>query len=124
MADEMGTFRTTVGVESLVARGIVRFVESVMVDTGSELTWLPAPLLESMGIGREHTLRFRMADGSEVTRETGYAVVHAGGAEVADEVVFALPGDLMLLGARSIEGLNFKVDLANKEFVAAGPMPV
>jgi len=123
MTDDMGIFRTRVGVESLTARGTVQFVDNVMVDTGSELTWLPAPLLESMGIRREKTVRFRMADGDVVTRETGYVIVHAGGAEVPDEVVFALPGDLALLGARSIEGLNFKVDLANKEFVAAGPMP-
>jgi predicted aspartyl protease len=123
MADEMGIFRTKVGIESHTARGTVEFVDNVMVDIGSELTWLPAAVLESIGIRREKTVRFLMADGTVVTRETGYAIVHAGGAEVPDEVVFAVPGDLALLGARSIEGLNFRVDLANRQFVAAGPMP-
>jgi len=123
MADDMGIFRTRVGIESHTARGTVQFVDSVMVDTGSEMTWLPAAVLESMGITREHTVRFLMADGSVAIRETGYAIVHVGGGKTSDDVVFALPGDLALLGARSIEGLNFKVDLANKEFVAAGPMP-
>jgi predicted aspartyl protease len=124
VSDEMGIFRTTVGVESLSERGRVRPVEAVMVDTGSELTWLPAAVLESMKIQREKTVRFRMANGQAIERETGYVIVHAAGAEVPDEVVFALPGDLVLLGARSIEGLNVTVDLANKQFVAAGPMPV
>jgi len=124
MADDMGIFRTRVGIESHTERGTVRFVDNVMVDTGSEMTWLPESLLESMGIRREQVVRFRMADGNVIMRDTGYAILHAGGAKVSDDVVFALPGDLPLLGARTIEGLNFKVDLANQEFVAAGPMPV
>ncbi len=40
-----------------------------------------------------------------------------------DEVVFAEPGDLALLGARSLEGLNLMVDPARKRLVAAGPLP-
>ena len=124
MPDEMGIFRSKVGIESHTARGMVRFVEDVMVDTGSEMTWLPASVLESMGIQREQVVQFRMADGTVISRDSGFAILHAGGAFVSDDVVFALPGDLVLLGARTIEGLNFKVDLANKEFVAAGPMPV
>jgi predicted aspartyl protease len=124
MAEDMGIFRTRVGIESLGARGTVRYVDDVMVDTGSEMTWLPAAFLESMGIEREDVFRFRMADGRVIARDTGYAILHAGGAKIPDAVVFAVPGDLPLLGARTIEGLNFTVDLANKEFVAAGPMPV
>lgn len=124
MAEDMGILRTRVGIESHTARGTVRYVDNIMVDTGSEMTWLPASLLETMSIVREEIVRFRMADGSVVERDMGYAILHAGGARIPDAVVFGLPGDLPLLGARTIEGLNFKVDLANKEFVAAGPMPV
>ena len=40
-----------------------------------------------------------------------------------DEVVFAEPGDLALLGARTLEGLNLAVDTAKKKLVAAGPLP-
>lgn len=123
MTGDMGIFRTTVGIESHTARGTVRYVEGVMVDTGSEMSWLPASLLESMGIQRERVVRFRMADGNVIARDVGYAILHAGGSRVSDDVVFAIAGDLLLLGARTIEGLNFRVDLANKEFVAAGPMP-
>jgi hypothetical protein len=38
-------------------------------------------------------------------------------------VVFAGAGDLILLGAHGIEGLNVRVDLARKELVPAGPVP-
>ena len=41
-----------------------------------------------------------------------------------DEVVFAEKGDLHLLGARSLEGLNLAVDARKKRLVAAGPLPV
>jgi len=33
-----------------------------------------------------------------------------------------MPGDLVLLGARSLDGLNLKVDLIGKRLVSAGPM--
>jgi hypothetical protein len=39
-----------------------------------------------------------------------------------DEVVFAQPGDLELLGARSLEGLNLRVDSRAKKLVAGGPI--
>jgi hypothetical protein len=37
--------------------------------------------------------------------------------------VFARPGDLVLLGAHGLEGLNLRVDLGRKELVPAGPVP-
>jgi len=39
-----------------------------------------------------------------------------------DEVVFAEPRDLSLLGSRSLEGLNLMVDPRRKKLVAAGPL--
>ena len=39
-----------------------------------------------------------------------------------DEVVFADEGDLSLLGARTLEGLNARVDPEGKRLVAAGPI--
>jgi predicted aspartyl protease len=48
--------------------------------------------------------------------------VHAGGTETNDEVVFAEEGDVILLGARSLEGLNLRVDARSKRLVDAGPI--
>jgi hypothetical protein len=39
-----------------------RRVENVLVDTGAELSWVPAPILESLGIERHDRWRFRQAD--------------------------------------------------------------
>jgi hypothetical protein len=41
-----------------------------------------------------------------------------------DEVVFAQKGDMQLLGARALEGLNLKVDSRRKRLIAAGPVVV
>ena len=78
--------------------------------------------MEALGIAREKVVqRFVMADGRPLTRYVGYAILRAGGEETVDEVVFAEPGDLVLLGARTLEGLNLRVDLVEKRLVAAGP---
>ena len=63
-----------------------------------------------------------MANGQIITRSVGYAVLKVDEAETVDEVVFAQKGDLQLLGARALEGLNLKVDSRRKKLVAAGPI--
>jgi len=94
------------------------------VDTGSEHTWLPAPKLEQIGITREKKdIKFVMANGEIITRSVGFAILRVGKYFTTDEVVFAEPGDLLILGARTLEGLNVIVDAARKKLVAAGPFP-
>lgn len=51
-----------------------------------------------------------------------YAIVHAGGKATNDDVVFAEPLDLFIPGARSLEGLNLRVDARLEELVSAGPI--
>lgn len=119
----MGILRVIVGVESLTARGRLVELPDTMVDTGSEYTWIPRAVLADLGIAVERVERFVTADGRMIARELGYAVVHAGGVRTADEVVFAEPGDMTLLGAHTIEGLNLCVDLKTKRLVPAGPVP-
>jgi predicted aspartyl protease len=122
MVDDMGILRTTVEIESPLREGERRLLRDVLVDTGAELSWAPAAVLESLGITRRKTIRFQQADGTVLERWVGFAIVHAGGTFTNDEVVFGEPGDLVLLGARSLEGLNLKVDLVGKRLVSAGPM--
>jgi predicted aspartyl protease len=121
MAD-VGTFRTTIAIENPLRRGERKVLPDTLVDTGAELTWAPTAALESLGISRQKQLGFRTADGRAVFRDIGYAIVHAGGTETIDEVVFAEPGDMTLLGARSLEGLNLRVDPRSKQLVDAGPI--
>jgi len=119
--DDMGLFRTTIGVESL-ARGEVRDVADALVDTGSELTWIPRAVLESIGVAVERQRAFIAADGRRVERDVGYAIIHASGTSTVDEVVFAEETDFPILGVRSLEGLNLRVDPVKKQLVDAGPV--
>ena len=123
MSDEMGTFRTDIELENPARPGVRRQVSSVLVDTGAELSWIPAEVLESLGITRFKLWRFRQADGTALERWAGAALVYAGGTVTSDEVVFGQPGDMILLGARSLEGLNLLVDAHRKMLVDAGPAP-
>jgi len=94
-----------------------------MVDTGAESTWINATTLEGIGIERrKKDLQFQLANGQIVTRSVGYAVLMVDQSETVDEVVFAETGDLQLLGARALEGLNLQVDARRKRLDAAGPI--
>jgi predicted aspartyl protease len=120
---DVGILRTTIGVESHQRRGDVRELADTLVDTESEYSWIPRDVLEAIGIGVERAQRFRTADGRVVHRVMGYAIIHAGGTRTSDEVVFAEPGDMVLLGAHTIEGLNLRIDLKTRQLVPAGPVP-
>ncbi|HLB35495.1 MAG TPA: hypothetical protein VJL31_02920 [Gemmatimonadales bacterium] len=123
MASEMGTFRIDIEIENPRRPGELRTLRSVLVDTGAELSWMPAHVLESLGIERRSQWRFRQADGTVLERWTGPAFIYAEGRTATDDVVFGESGDLTLLGARSLEGLNLRVDPVNKRLVDAGPAP-
>ena len=121
----MGTFHIKCRVENSVERARSAVVSNVLVDTGSEYTRIPTRTLERLGIGREKKdLAFVMANGQLVTRSVGFAIIRVDKCFTVDEVVFAEKGDLLLLGARTLEGLNLTVDSRRKKLVAAGPIPV
>ena len=63
-----------------------------------------------------------MADGRVLTRDVGFVIVHVAGRTTIDEVVFGQPNDLTILGARSMEGLNLRVDPRTRQLVSAGPI--
>lgn len=123
MIDDMGIFRTTVEVAHPALPDQRRPLANVMVDTGSEYNWIPRPLLEALSIHPQRIDRFQTADGRVLEREVGFAILYAGGRSAASIVVFAEPGDLVLLGAHGLEGLNVRVDLLQKALVPAGPVP-
>ena len=89
-----------------------------LVDTGSELTWLPADILAQAGIARRRKRTFVTATRQTVTRDVGYAILASENFETADEVVFAEASDLVLLGVRTIEGFGVLVDNVGHRFGA------
>ena len=88
-----------------------------LVDTGSELTWLPGEVLRSIGILPRRKRTFATATQQKVEREAGYAILSSEGYETNDEVVFAEPGDMTLLGVRTLEGFGVKVANVALRFV-------
>jgi predicted aspartyl protease len=123
MADNLGTFRVDIEIENPARPGERRAVRSVLVDTGAELSWVPAEVLQSLGVEHNNRWRFRQADGTVLERWTGIVVLSLAGKKTGDDVVFAEPGDLVLLGARTLEGLNLRVEPVTKLLVDAGPAP-
>ena len=90
----------------------------VMVDTGSEMSWLPKKALLDAGITPEGKKRFTTATKQMVERDIGYAILTAEGYTTNDEVVFAEDCDMSLLGVRTLEGFSVMVDNIGHRFVA------
>ena len=122
MPEPMGTFRIDVAVENPARAGARQQFRSVLVDTGAELSVFPAEALEALGMERLKQLRFRQADGTVLVRWTGSARIYAVNTVATDDVVFGEPGDITLLGARSLEGLNVRIDPVSRRLVDARPM--
>jgi len=119
----MGTFRVDIEIENPALPGTAHVLHNVLVDTGAELSWVPRDVLESLGIKQNSLWKFRQAHGAILERWTGTAIIRVAGKQAGDEIVFGEPGDLTLLGARSLEGLNFRVEPGNEQLVDAGPAP-
>jgi predicted aspartyl protease len=123
MLEDMGTFRTDVEIENPARPGERRTISSALVDTGAELSWFPRPILEELGVKPIKVWHFRQAHGTVLSRSTAAVNVFVAGIWTVDEVVLGEPDDLVLLGARSLEGLNLRVEPATKRLVDAGPAP-
>lgn len=121
----MGTFHVGCKLENHVDREQAITVPRALVDTGSEYSWMPAKTLEKIGVNREKKdLLFIMTNGQTIMRSVGFAILRVDKYFTIDEVVFGEPGDMTLLGARTLEGLSLMVDSRKKKLVAAGPLPV
>ena len=123
MATPWACSRWMCGSQGPVRRPRWATLRRVLVDTGARRlgspklsfarpVWRPSSATSSV-----------MANGQYVTRHVGVAVIECGEFKTVDEVVFAQPGDLSLLGARTLEGFNAQVDSRKRNLVAAGPIP-
>ena len=82
-----------------------------LVDTGAFYSMVPRTILEELGITRSYRETLRVADGRTVERDVGFAFLHYPGCHPGPTiVVFAEPGDTLVLGVHTLEGLGLKVD--------------
>lgn len=118
----MGIFHIKCKIENHTNRRNSTIVKKLLVDTGSEYSWISESTLNRIGVEVEKKdVPFVMANGQLISRELGFVIFRYDKYFTIDEVVFAKKGDLQLLGARTLEGLNLLVDSQKKKLVAAGP---
>ena len=120
----MGTFCIGCQIKNHLDREKAVTIPRLMVDTGSEATWISRKLLEQIGLKPEKRQPFQMANGQLVYRDIGYGLIRVGSRETIDEIVFADKGDYLLLGARALEGLLLWVDPKNKKLIEIESHPV
>jgi len=101
----MSAFKVNVPASNPKREELVTQPVSALVDTGSELTWLPADVSLAIGIKPRRKRVFSTTTQERIEREIGYAILSAKGYETTDEVILAEPGDMTLLGVRTLEGL-------------------
>ena len=118
MGDDMGAFRVTVEIENPARPGERRALESVLVDTGAELSWFPAALLDLIGLAvMGQNLILNMND-------HGFTVVAFNRTiSKVDEFLAHEAKGTKIIGAHSLEGLNLRIDPVNKQLIDAGPAP-
>ncbi|MGQ9628145.1 MAG: aspartyl protease family protein [Anaerolineae bacterium] len=120
----MGVFYLDASVQDIAGSGEEVKVAGLLVDSGSEFTWLPEEALKRARVSvRKKDVPFVMANGQVITRDVGYAILRCQGFETVDEVVFAREEDLRLLGSRTLKGFGAVLDARERKLVAAGPYP-
>lgn len=118
LVNRLGEFRVGIVARNPRQEDLATQPLEALVDTGSVLTWLPADVLVRVGITPRRKRIFASATRQKVEREAGYAIISAEGYETIDEVVFAEPGDLTLLGVRTLKGFGVTVDNIARRFIA------
>ena len=120
----MSMFKVNVTARNPKREELVTEPVEAIVDTGAELTWLPAVMLNAIGVTPRRARSFLTANKQVIQRPVGYAILAAEGFETNDEVVFAEAGDLTLLGVRTLEGFGVSVDPIGHRFLATPTLAV
>ncbi|HEY7544164.1 MAG TPA: hypothetical protein VID27_04745, partial [Blastocatellia bacterium] len=86
----MGAFFIKCKIENIVDRSRSVVMHKMLVDISSEFTWIPETALEKIGVKREKKdVAFVMANGQQITRSVGFAIIRYDKYFTVDEVVFA-----------------------------------
>ncbi len=105
----MGVFRVRVMVFNLQDATKATELELV-VDTGATYPVIPRRLAGELGIGAIEARTFTLADGSQVTRDVGWAGLMYGDRASPSLVILGEEGDVPILGAFALEGLGLEAD--------------
>ena len=92
---------------------------SGLVDTGAFYPQVPAAILNHLGIEREFSEVFRLADGSTRELAVGQVRIELEGESRNVYTIFGPAGSSTLLGALALETFALAVDAKNKRFIKA-----
>ena len=111
----MGTFRQRIEIAA-TPDGPFEALDA-LVDSGATYAWVPASLLERLGVEPIDTETFIMADGSHVQRHVGEITVRLDGRTRTTMVIFGDEGYSPSLGAVALEELGLGVDPVSAHLV-------
>jgi predicted aspartyl protease len=93
----------------------------MLVDSGAAYAVVGAGTLRKLGIRPTGQRTFILADGTEITRNTGAALFRFQGRDGASTVIFGQPGDAALLGIVTLAALGLTLDPIRR---GLRPMPM
>ena len=111
----MGVFSTPVTV--IGAGGSGSATLPALVDTGAVHTMLPSDILTGLGITPVRQIRIRTADNRIVTVGLCQAVLEVEGVRGTVEIMFGGSRGVVLLGASTLEKLEFGVDPVRERLI-------
>ncbi len=114
---EVGTFRVDFTIRNRVT-GEERSLNG-LVDTGASYTIIPAGILDELGIERDETELFSLADGSVQELDIGWADMDLEGRTRPVYVVFGTSDEKILLGAMALEAFALAADAKNHRLIRA-----
>ena len=88
-----------------------------LVDTGASYTQVPASILEELGIERERSRVFTLADGSKQELFIGLVRMGLQGEDASVYVIFGDENGKILLGALALESFGLAADAKNKKLI-------
>ena len=86
---------------------------SGVVDTGASYTVVPATILETLGVEREQSINFTLADGSKRDMDIGWVQMELEGRTGHVYCVFGPDNSPILLGAMALETFALAADAKN-----------
>ncbi|MYC28880.1 MAG: hypothetical protein F4X65_02165 [Chloroflexi bacterium] len=90
-----------------------------LVDTGAFYPQVPALILEDLGIEREFSEVFRLADGTKLELDVGQVRIELEGQRRSVYAVFGPAGSSTLLGALALEIFALAIHARNEKFIPA-----
>lgn len=108
----MGIVKVSFNIINPKDQTLSRTIEDAIVDTGSILTWIPAEILEQIGLSPEESKTFITINGDKIKRDIAVAICAVNGSKAGCNVVFGKSDDRTVLGVTALESMGLEVNPA------------